>query len=202
MRRTRSSTWLLLLLLAGCGQVKNSDRLLSDALSAGNAIAAYYDDTARVALERWQAQSVYNAYLQLDPPDGKKYNESLLAVRTRADLAPALVTACQKLQPLPNPNGVARLIIAGQDLGKAVSGIPELPGAIATATGELGSASEALATLERERDLKRALVAATKLFVGFSAMFVAEAPTYRHAGSVGLQTVSHSGALTRGRSNS
>jgi hypothetical protein len=169
---------VLVILLSGCGTVKNADRILSDAVAGSTTLAAYYDDLAVITLDGWQNQGVYNAMLGIPAPSGEQYNERLQDFRQRADMAHTIVLVYQRLQTLHDPQGLAGVTNAGQDLGKAIKGVSVLPGVTNIPTDQLGSAAAALANLQRERDLKRALTTMAGLSRSLATMFAAEQHAY------------------------
>ena len=169
---------VLVILLSGCGTVKNADRILSDAVAGSTTLAAYYDDLAVITLDGWQNQAVYNAMLGIPAPPGEQYNERLQDFRQRADMAHTIVLVYQRLQTLHDPQGLAGVTNAGQDLGKAIKGVSVLPGVTNIPTDQLGSAAAALANLQRERDLKRALTTIAGLSRSLATMFAAEQHVY------------------------
>jgi hypothetical protein len=175
----------------GCGTVKNSDRILADAVSASSTLAAYYDDLAVIALDSWQNQGVYNALLNIPPPSGSEYNERLQDFRRRGDLAHALVLVYQHLQTLHDPKGLASVTTAGQNLGQAIRGISRIPGAANIPTDELGSAAAAVANLRRERDLKRALNSVIIVNKNLLTLFGAEERIYLNIQSDRADTAEH-----------
>jgi hypothetical protein len=169
---------VLVIFLSGCGMVKNADRILSDAVAGSTTLAAYYDDLAVITLDGWQNQAVYNAMLGIPAPPGEQYNERLQDFRQRADVAHTIVLVYQRLQTLHDPQGLAGVTNAGQDLGKAIKGVSVLPGVTNIPTDQLGSAAAALANLQRERDLKRALTTIAGLSRSLATMFAAEQHVY------------------------
>jgi hypothetical protein len=175
----RQSLFLILaIFLCGCRQVRNADRVLSDAVAASTALAAYYDDLAEITLDGWQNQAVYNAMLGIPAPSGEQYNERLHDFRQRADVAHTTVLVYQRLQALRDPKGLAGVTSAGQELGKAIKGLSGLPGVTDIPTDELGGAAAALANLQRQRDLKRAMINMAGLSRSLAAMFGAEQRVY------------------------
>jgi len=172
------AVFFVLVSLTGCGPVKEGDQILADAIQASNTLQTYYNDLAQISLDGWENQAVFNALLTVPAPSDQQYNERLEALRTRADAASKLSLTFQSLKTFRDPKGLTSASAAGQSLGESLKGISKIPGASKLPEDEFGKAAAGLLDIQRQQDLKRALLAMTQVEQGFLNMFEAEQRAY------------------------
>jgi hypothetical protein len=169
---------LLLAPLIACGDHGRTDELVAAGKTASTHLAAYYDQLTRTTMDWWEYQTAYNTLQEIPPSQELEptMTERLSALRARATLAARLADVYDSVSQLRNPKSTQPAVTAAQNLGKALSSVPKLPG------GDLGSglgqAANFLMGLKRDRDFAAANKGVTDAVTRITELFTHEQNTY------------------------
>jgi len=140
----------------------------------------YYDRLGVITVEAWQNQI---AFLSLagssaSPEDQDIFQKRVDALSRRSSMARALANAYVSIGSLRSSDGLNSVSTAGKNLGAAIGGIPNLPGASAAATAPIGQAAQFLAGLKRGSDAHKALESLSQAGAYQNDLFVHERTAY------------------------
>jgi hypothetical protein len=169
------------LLLTCCGGGSGLDDVFAAGADSTNAVALYYDALAGLTLDSWRESAAYGV-LRGEPLTAKEntnYEVRMTALKHRADLAHRLATLYQTMTKSRDAAGLTNVTSAGEQLGKSLAGVPNLPGADNIDAGAFGEAAAFLVDLKRQKDLRRGLKALNEVAGGLKTVFDRESPEYK-----------------------
>jgi hypothetical protein len=181
MRRRITLTLLLLaaaLAHVACGDHGHTDELVAAGKAASTHLTAYYDDLGKTTIDWWEYQTAYNTLQEIPPTQELEHlmTERVAALHNRALMASRLTDVYDSIGRLRSPTSTQPTVTAAQNLGKAMSGVPKLPGA--DLSSGLGQAADLLMGLKRDRDSAAATKALTDAVTNIRDLFAHEQATY------------------------
>lgn len=170
----------LLLLVAGCHERSDLDRLTGDGASGAALLAQYYERLGAITVDAWMNQAAYLALVGAPIGDAtqRAFQQRIEALASRATLAHALADTYAALAKLRAPSGLDNVDKAGANLGSAVKGMKSLPGASSLDTAEAGKAARDLGDWKRKSDSRKALAALQTVLAQTSGVFATEQSAY------------------------
>jgi hypothetical protein len=170
---------LVLATLTACGDHGRTDELVTAGKSASNHLASYYDRLRMTTMDWWAYQTTYNTLQDITTTQELDHatTDRLAALRARATIAARLADVYDTISQLRNPKNTQPTVTAAQDLGKALSSVPKLPGGPDLASG-IGQAADFLMGLKRDRDFATTNKAITDAVTRVRDLFSKEHDTY------------------------
>ena len=175
----------LLCCLAACGDQSGLDSLFADGAATAAHLNSYYEVLGAADLDAWKNQTIYDSLLQVpaNPRMGDTVEQRIEALKQRAAAARALSHVYSSLAALRDPAALKDVEQAGKNLGDALGGVKQLPGAAAISSDGFSKAAALLANLHRQKEIQRALPPLNELLGSLSRMFDAEKDVYISIGS-------------------
>jgi hypothetical protein len=173
------TTLVFLVCVAGCSDHGHTDQIIAAGKSASAALQTYYTHLTKTTTDWWEYQTSYNTIQEIATTQELEQimTARVAALRSRATMAARLADLYDTISRLRDPQSSQPAITAAQNLGKAMSGLPKLPGG--GAGTELEPAATFLAGLQRERDFKEANKALRDAIKRVLNLYVQEQETYR-----------------------
>jgi len=175
----------LLCCLAACGDQSGLDSLFADGAATAAHLNSYYEVLGAADLDAWKNQTIYDSLLQVpaNPRMGDTVEQRIEALKQRAAAARALSHVYSSLAALRDPAALKDVEQAGKNLGDALGGVKQLPGAAAISSDGFSKAAALLTNLHRQKEIQRALPPLNELLGSLSRMFDAEKDVYISIGS-------------------
>jgi hypothetical protein len=170
---------VLLASLIACGDHGRTDELVTAGKNASTHLQSYYDHLTKTTLDWWEYQTAYNTIQEVTTTQELEQvmTQRLAVLRARATMAGRLADVYDTISRLRNPKSTQPAVAAAQNLGKAMAGLPKLPGG--DLSSGLGQAADVLMDLQRDRDFTRANKALTEALTRVRDLFLREEETYR-----------------------
>jgi hypothetical protein len=184
---------LAALVLSTCGGGSGLDDAFAAGTDSADAVASFYDALAALTLDSWRDQAVLNALLELpaSATPNQSYEERIVALKRRGNLAHRLSALYATMTKSRDAAGLTGVTAAGEQLGKSLQGVPNLPGAENIEPDAFGKAAAFFVDLKRQKDLRRGLKALDEVLAGLKTVFERERGSYERISKERNQTAEH-----------